>query len=229
MKPINLDKLKKVFSTYQGIMFRENYFNSAILLLLILDKGEYHFVLEKRSSHIRQGNEICFPGGMFDPGQDQDFQQTAVRETSEELGIPSDKIKVIGRMNTLITPQGVLVEGFVGIAQIGFDEIRFDQREVEYVFSVPVSFFEEQEPDRYQMEVTVNPFRINEDGKEEILFPAKELKVPDKYSSPWQGRKYNVYVYRYHGEVIWGITAAFIYNFIKRYMESSKEPRYLCP
>lgn len=217
MKPGNMEKLVDLFSHHPDIMFRDSYFNSAILLLLVLHKGEYHFVFEKRSSHIRQGSEICFPGGMFDPAHDHDFQQTAVRETSEELGISLDKIRIIGRMDTLVTPQGVLVEGFLGIAKIRFDEIKINQREVDYVFTVPLSFFEEQEPNRYQVGITINPVRINENGKEEILFPAKELQVPDKYCSPWRGRKHNIYVYRYNGEVIWGITAAFIYSFIKRY------------
>lgn len=219
MKPVDLEKIKKLLPACPSVMFRDHYFNSAILLLLILDGGEYHFIFERRSSHIRQGREICFPGGMFDPEKDQDFQQTAVRETSEELAIPFDKIKILGRMDTLLTPQGVLVEGFVGTADVRFEEIKTDPREVEYVFSVPVAFFAQQEPEKYQLDIMVHPFRINENGKEEILFPAKELQVPDKYSSPWQGRKHNVYVYRYRGEVIWGITAAFIYSFIKHYYQ----------
>jgi len=218
MKPGNMEKLVDLFSHQPDIMFRDTYFNSAILLLLVLRNDEYHFVFEKRSSHIRQGSEICFPGGMFDPAHDQNFQHTALRETSEELGIPREKIKIIGRTDTLITPQGVLVEGFIGISKSSFDEIKIDQREVEYVFTVPVSFFEEQEPDRYELGITINPIRINDNGKEEILFPAKELKLPDKYHSSWRGRrKHNVYLYRYNGEVIWGITAAFIYSFTKRY------------
>ncbi|MEL7564860.1 MAG: CoA pyrophosphatase [Dehalobacterium sp.] len=217
MKPGNMKKLADLFSHQPDIMFRDTYFNAAILLLLVLRNDEYHFVFEKRSSHIRQGSEICFPGGMFEPAHDQDFQHTAVRETSEELGIPANKIKIIGRTDTLITPQGVLVEGFIGISKSGFDEIKFDRSEVEYVFTVPLSFFERQEPDRYELGITINPTRINENGKEEVVFPAKALEVPEKYQSPWRGRKHVVYVYRYKGEVIWGITAAFIYSFIKKY------------
>jgi len=88
---------------------------------------------------------------------------------------------------------------------------------VAYVFSVPLTFFLNQEPERYQTEIIINPVRINKLGETEILFPAKELKVPEKYSTPWKGRKHNVYVYRYQDEVIWGITAAFIYSFIQKY------------
>lgn len=201
MKPDDLERLASLFSGPGDIMFRDSYFNSAVLLLLVLQDGEYHLVFEKRSAEIRQGNEICFPGGMFDPVQDRDFQQTAVRETSEELGIPANKIKVIGKMDTLIAPQGVLVEGFLGVADISLDEISADPREVAYVFSVPVSYFERAEPEKYQTEIIVNPVRINEDGKEEMIFPAKELKLPDKYHRPWQGRKHNVYVYRYQGKL----------------------------
>lgn len=211
------EKIIRLLTVPPDILFRESYFNSAILLLLVLHNGEYHFVFEKRSSRIRQGSEICFPGGMFESDQDGSFQETALRETSEELGIPLDKLKSLGQLGILITPQGVLVEGFLGIGEISLDEIKTDPGEVEYVFSVPVSFFEEREPEKYYTQVTSSPVHINENGHEEVLFPTKELNLPEKYHSPWKGRKHNIYVYRYQEEVIWGITAAFIYNFIQKY------------
>ncbi|MCR6544408.1 NUDIX hydrolase [Dehalobacterium formicoaceticum] len=216
MKHCNIEEFSELFSEPSDIMFRERYLNSAILLLLVFRCGEYHFVFEKRSSQIRQGGEVCFPGGRFDSALDRNFQQTAIRETAEELGITDDKIRVMGKLGTLITPHSVLVEGFLGLAEISFEEIITDPQEVEYVFSVPVSFFEKQVPEEYLLDITINPCRIDENGQKEILFPAEELQVPGKYHAPWQGRKHKVFVYRYQGEVIWGITAAFIYSFIQK-------------
>ncbi len=223
VKNCNIEKLAELFSEHTDIMYRDRFFNSAILLLLIYRQGEYHFVFEKRSSHIQQGGEICFPGGRYDPSLDRNFQQTAVREAAEELGILADKIRVLGKLGTLVTPLGVLVEGFLGLAEISFEEIVSDPREVEYVFSVPVSFFEQEKPQEYQLDISINPSRIDENGQKEILFPAEELQVPEKYHGPWQGCKHKVFVYRYQGEVIWGITAAFINSFIQRCQAQKNE------
>lgn len=65
---------------------RKLFFNSAVILPLIKVDGEYHILFEKRSHHIPQGGEICFPGGRFSPELDQTYQDTALRETEEELG-----------------------------------------------------------------------------------------------------------------------------------------------
>ncbi|ATW25046.1 NUDIX hydrolase [Candidatus Formimonas warabiya] len=216
MKHEDLEKLREKLPAQPGIMGRENFINSGIMILLVLVDGEYHFVFEKRGPSIRQGGEVCFPGGLFDPAQDRDFLDTALRETKEELGIAREKIGVLGRTDTLITPQGVLVEGFVGVGDFDPGEVRVDPREVAYVFTVPVSFLEKVKPEEYQVQVMVHPRGINEAGDEEIFFPAKELHVPEKYDTPWKGRKHRVYVYRYGQEIIWGITAVFIRDFLHK-------------
>ena len=74
--------------------------------------------MQKRSANVRQGGEIGFPGGMFDPITDKNPKDTAVRETIEEMGIARDKIEIIGRTDTVISITGSIVEGFVGFTEI---------------------------------------------------------------------------------------------------------------
>jgi len=59
----NLEKLKESLSLHAGIIQKEEYLNTAVLIPLLDINNEYHFLFEKRSANIRQGGEICFLGG----------------------------------------------------------------------------------------------------------------------------------------------------------------------
>jgi len=77
MNKNDLENLKKKLPPIPGILGKEEYFNAAVLIPLMMINGEYHFLFEKRAAHIRQGGEVCFPGGEFDPEVDTSFQDTA--------------------------------------------------------------------------------------------------------------------------------------------------------
>ncbi|MHB1688582.1 MAG: NUDIX hydrolase [Ignavibacteriaceae bacterium] len=218
MNEKDIAKLKSRLPKLPGILGKENYFNSAVLIPLIIIKGEYHFLFEKRAAEIRQGSEVCFPGGEFDPGIDKNFRDTAVRETFEEIGVKKTKIKIIGQLDTFIGPMGVTVDPFIGILDLpGINSIVFDKNEVEKIFTVPVSFFAKNEPAKYSVRLQVNPVEIDENGNEIKTFPAAELDLPPRYSKPWRGRKHNIFVYKTSGEIIWGITAELIHEVIKKW------------
>ncbi len=118
MNKAHLNKLVQNFEHYQGIIGKDKYFNSSVLIPLIFFGDEYHFLFEKRANNIRQGGEVSFPGGEFDKNKDKDFLDTAVRETIEEIGIAKEKIQIIGNMGTLVAPMGVTVDSFIGILKI---------------------------------------------------------------------------------------------------------------
>ena len=99
MKKDNLKKLISNLPKYPNILGRERFFNSAVLIPLIKIKGEYHLLFQKRAATIRQGGDICFPGGGFEIGVDKSFKDTALRETFEELGIQKKDIKVYIKEN----------------------------------------------------------------------------------------------------------------------------------
>lgn len=217
MNKSKLDDLIKRWPALPGINGKEEFFNSAVIALLLPVNGEYHFVFQKRSASIRQGGEICFPGGKFDPTKDADFKETALRETVEELGVSPEKISVIGPLDTIISIMGTTVDAFLGVLDISsLDELNINSDEVERIFSVPVSYFENNEPELYQVSITAHPSFINQAGEEIVLFPTKELGLPERYTRPWGNIMNNVFVYRVAGEVIWGITARLIRDVIGR-------------
>ena len=200
----------------EGIHGKEEYFNSVVLVLLVPINGEYHFVLQKRCTNIRQGGEICFPGGKVDEN-DKTLEEVAIRETTEEMGIPKEKIIIIGRLNTIVAPMGATVEAFIGIAKIGIEEICINQTEVESVFSIPVSYFMKVEHERYSVQIKIHPsYTDKETGEEIILLPSEQLGLPDMYKKPWGSFKYGVLVYKTDYGIIWGITSRLIYDFISK-------------
>ncbi len=217
MKKINLQKLGSVLPTVPGIFRKEEYFNSAVLVPLIEINNEYNFLFEKRSAGIRQGGEICFPGGEYDAGKDKTFQETAIRETVEELGITADKIKIIGNLDTFVGPMGITVDSFIALLDVtDLSTLNFDKNEVEKIFLIPVSFFIENQPETYKMRLELHSYYLNEKGEKIDLLPVKQLGLPERYAEPRQGKKHNVYVYKTKDEIVWGITAALIYEFITK-------------
>lgn len=209
MNKEQLKNLESNLSTYPGILGKEEYFNSAVLIPLFLIEDEYHLLFEKRANSIRQGGEICFPGGEIEES-DSNCIETAIRETEEEVGISREKIKIIGRIDTLIGPRGITVEPIIAELIItNIDSCVIDKAEVDKVFSVPVSYFEKNKPQIYKVLSKINYKMFNEDGQEESLIPTSSKD--ETYTKNIR----EVLVYKVNGEVIWGITARLVYEIVK--------------
>ena len=220
----DLLKLKAKLPEFPGILRKDEFFNSAVLIPLIPLNGELYFLFEKRAAHIRQGGEICFPGGEFDPDIDTGFMDTAIRETSEEIGIDKSKIAITGMLDTLVGTMGVTVDSFIGVLNISsIKEIIFDTEEVEKVFMIPVSFFETNKPEEYYVRLEVHPTEIDKNGVKKETLPVKELQLPERYSKPWGGRKNRILAYRTEEGVIWGMTASLINEVIRLLKMQSSE------
>jgi peroxisomal coenzyme A diphosphatase NUDT7 len=200
-----------------GILCRDLYFNSAVLVPFLLVGDEYHLVFQKRAAGISQGNEVCFPGGKHDNLIDLDFQETAIRETAEEFGISRERIKIAGRLDTLITPRGVIVETFIGtLAVKGLEDLRPAPHEVAEVFSIPVAWFLMNQPEIYFTRVEVQSSYTGPDGQKQIFLPVEELGLPAMYGENRKGMNYRVVVYKTEKYVIWGMTAAILFEMINR-------------
>lgn len=201
------NKLLKLLSDNKNaIIGEEKYIVAAVLIAMVVIEGEEYIVLEKRASQIRQGGEISFPGGKYDVA-DLTTETTACRETYEELGIDRDKIEILGKFGSLITPRGMLLDIYIGQLNIkNVKEMRFNTIEVEKLLFVPIKFFKENEPRIEKIEMKNIP-----------MFSPSELKLPKRYRNSWTGYFRDVYFYNYQEEVIWGITAEIIYEFIQKY------------
>lgn len=200
-----------------GILRKDEFFNSAVIIPFVLIDDEYHLLFEKRAANIRQGGEICFPGGEYDPKQDRNFTDTAVRETIEELGIDRESVNVLGILDTVIGPMGVTVDSCIATLNIkNIDELNFDKTEVEKVFLVPVSYFLNNPPEEYFVQLMVHPHYMDDKGNTVHLLPSKELELPEKYNRPWRAGKRKIFVYKLKEGVLWGLTAALVREIIHR-------------
>ena len=213
MNNLNLEKITLAISNSNEILGKDKYFNSAVTVPLIEIENNFHFLFEKRANHIRQGGEVSFPGGEFDRKKDQGLRQTALRETSEELGLPIEKIQILGKIGTLVAPMGVTVDAFVALISINsLDELNIDKNEVEKVFLVPVDHFLKNQPEEYKVKLEVHPSYKDENGKMVELLPVQKLGLPERYSKPWKNGFHRVLVYNSTEEVIWGITAEIVFE-----------------
>ncbi|MEF8822972.1 MAG: CoA pyrophosphatase [Desulfohalobiaceae bacterium] len=215
MNSKELDPLFRALPRHPGIMGKERFFNAAVLIPLLECDGELHFLFQKRARDIRQGGEICFPGGEHEPEADGLCRETALREAEEELGISRERVSILGHMDTLVSPRGITVDSFPALLDIrGPDELAPDPREVERVFSLPVSWFEENEPDTYWLKLQIQPSYVDGSGEKIDLLPVDTLGLPQRYASTWEGLRHSVAIYHSPQEVVWGLTAELIREFL---------------
>ena len=222
MGNLTLENITLALANSPEILGKDKYFNSAVLVPLVEIDEKFHFLFEKRADHIRQGGEVSFPGGEFDIKKDQGLRHTAIRETTEELGLAAENIKIIGKIGTLVAPMGVTVDAFVGLISIkSLDELTIDKNEVEKVFLVPMDYFLKQKPEEYTVKLEVHPSYTDESGKKVELLPVQKLGLPARYSKPWKNGFHRVLVYNSREDVIWGITAEIVFE-LCRMINSSK-------
>jgi 8-oxo-dGTP pyrophosphatase MutT (NUDIX family) len=219
---LTLENITLALTNSPEILGKDKYFNSAVLVPLVVVEDKFHFLFEKRADHIRQGGEVSFPGGEYDQKKDHGLRHTALRETTEELGLSSDKIKIIGKVGTLVAPMGMTIDAFVGLISIkSLDELAIDKNEVEKVFLVPIDHFLKQKPEEYTVKLEVHPSYTDENGKKVELLPVQKLDLPSRYSKPWKNGFHRILVYNSTEEVIWGITAEIVFE-LCRMINSTK-------
>ena len=176
---------------------------SAVLLPLVCKDDGWHILFEKRASTlVRQPGEICFPGGMVEEGES--FRETAFRETMEELLIREDQIEIIAALDPVMGPSGASIWPFAAVLRDY--EGSFSRDEVEEVFTVPLQWFLDHEPEKHMTELATIP------GKD---FPYELIPGGENY--PWRRKKNAIVFYRTRGGILWGITARMTYDFIRLY------------
>lgn len=112
---------------------------AAVLVPLVERDEGFTILLTERAAHLSaHAGQISFPGGRIEP-EDPSPEDAALREAEEEIGLPPERVEVIGRLDTYEVRTGFEVTPVVGIVRPGFD-MRLDAREVADVFEVPLRF-----------------------------------------------------------------------------------------
>jgi 8-oxo-dGTP pyrophosphatase MutT (NUDIX family) len=86
----------------------------SVLILLYEENGLIKFPLTKRPDYNgTHAGQVSFPGGKAEKGED--FIQTALRETEEEIGVSRNDVKVIGRLSDFfVIPSNFMITPVVG-------------------------------------------------------------------------------------------------------------------
>jgi len=112
---------------------------AAVLIPLLLKEDGLWVLLTQRTNHLRDhAGQISFPGGRMDP-EDQNPNDTALRESEEEIGLDRNRVEIIGHLPEYLTVSGYSVTPVVGLVQAQAEYV-LDEFEVADVFEVPLSF-----------------------------------------------------------------------------------------
>ena len=132
------------------------------------EEGDTYLLLILRKTYKGvHSNQIALPGGKVEY-IDTGLQSTALRETEEEVGVPSNKVTVIRSLSKVyIPPSNFEVQPFVGLYKKPSSFVR-QESEVEAL--VPVSLvdflddskiIEEKLKTSYSENITVPAFKLN--------------------------------------------------------------------
>ena len=144
-----LDDLKSSLSTLIDPKIEtDGKFRLASILVVIYGKDPIVVMTEKPKHMKFHAGEISFPGGKLD-SLDSDLLQTALRETSEEIGLTISKDQVIGQLEPVVTlNSGFLILPFISV--VDTIPTLSANCEVEKIFHIPLESFlktESKDPD----------------------------------------------------------------------------------
>lgn len=118
---------------------------ASVVIPLCNVNGVASILFERRSNKVRTHKlQVCFPGGMLEEGVDSTIIQTSLRETEEEIGIPREKVEVLGilrcRWHEVANMAGIAVTPVVGfIGELNDLHLTPNADEVDSIFTVPLS------------------------------------------------------------------------------------------
>lgn len=179
---------------------------AAVAVPLLAIDGEDHVLFTVRSQNLRrQPGEISFPGGHCE-STDKTGADAAIRECSEELGIDTSQIELVGPLDCLVSAIGVKLHAVV--VRLHTDEFTPNPDEVGEIFTVPLSYLLTMEPTVGHLDIGTKPLRD---------FPFHLL---EGYQIDWKIRQnYSVYFYPYKQYTIWGLTGRVLKNFLDLYRQ----------
>jgi 8-oxo-dGTP pyrophosphatase MutT (NUDIX family) len=112
---------------------------AAVLFPIVRRGDEPTVLLTQRTAHLKDHpGQISFPGGRRESA-DPSPAHTALREASEEIGLDSAHIDILGYLPEYLTATGFRVTPVVAMVTPPFD-LQLDAFEVAEAFEVPLAF-----------------------------------------------------------------------------------------
>ena len=150
-----LNKIRQGFANHHPLKNSQIQKRASVIIPLLEVECEVFVMLTQRSKRLRShAGQVSFPGGKQDQ-RDANSLETAIRETREEIGLPKEKIEIIGTLDQILSLHHYLVTPFVAIIPGDFVPIP-NEDEIDAVFKVPLSFF--MKNDQHWTEEFETPF-----------------------------------------------------------------------
>jgi 8-oxo-dGTP pyrophosphatase MutT (NUDIX family) len=170
---------------HPGLYANVNLQCAAVLVPLLRKGGEWHLLFTRRTDTVEHHKgQVSFPGGGCDDSE-RTPEETALREAQEEIGLESNAVRVLGRLNDVLTITHYRVTPVVGVIPFPYP-FKLAPLEVVRAFTIPLSWLAD---------------RTNWDEQ-----PVSVDGTP---------RPFPVITYHlYDGETLWGATARMTLNFL---------------
>ena len=111
---------------------------AAVLIPLVM-RNEIMLLLTQRAGHLStHAGQIALPGGRTDDS-DVNAVDTALREATEEIGLPRSHAEVLGTLPLYVTGTAYIITPVVALIKPGF-ELKPNPDEVADVFEVPLGY-----------------------------------------------------------------------------------------
>lgn len=111
---------------------------AAVLIALVM-RDELTLLLTERTANLStHSGQVAFPGGRADDS-DLDAADTALREATEEIGLPRSHAEVLGSLPIYVTGTAYIITPVVALITPGF-VLRPNPGEVADVFEVPLAY-----------------------------------------------------------------------------------------
>ena len=151
---------------------------AAVLMPLTWREDDWHLVFTRRTDTVESHKgQVSFPGGACHL-EETSAEQTALRETEEEIGLHARDVRILGQLNDMVTITRFQVSPVVGVIPWPYD-FTLSPHEVSRVFTIPLAWLAQPE-----------------NWEEHNATPA---------GAP---RSFPVVIYHpYDGEILWGASA----------------------
>jgi 8-oxo-dGTP pyrophosphatase MutT (NUDIX family) len=115
---------------------RDRAIASAVLVPFVVRPTGLTVLLTRRHENISMPGHICFPGGVADA--EEKPIETALREASEEIGVASDAVSVLGVVGDYFSHSGHHIVPVAGLLQPPL-ELSPSPGEVEAIYEFPAA------------------------------------------------------------------------------------------